>query len=293
MKRLLLITVILTLILNVTGGALNTQANTKIEPLSFLPGIIITLSDDEECFKNEILRHIGIAKTITEGEPWYSSYVAYLKGIDKFYYPTIEFDEIELKSVYRDVFLFKYFYYSEDAPYSITIFIEQSGISVRPYKPLNRIRSQLTDEHFSYTSHYDPSVEMVNHGIYAQVGDTGFVISVYAKNGTDLPIELSSYDGLRELCTQLMETSELIVMCDCNFCVLGAPLRYGHILGNPDIKVSDALEILKYIVGMNNVIEECAVAFDAALIVSEEKPGVSDALEILKEIVGMPNKISG
>ena len=67
----------------------------------------------------------------------------------------------------------------------------------------------------------------------------------------------------------------------------------GHILGNPDIKIADALEILKYIVGMNNVIEECAVAFDAALIVSEEKPGVSDALEILKEIVGMPKKISG
>ena len=71
------------------------------------------------------------------------------------------------------------------------------------------------------------------------------------------------------------------------------PRSPGHILGNPDIKVSDALEILKYIVGMDNVIEECAVAFDAALIVSVEKPGVSDALEILKEIVGMPNKISG
>ena len=70
-------------------------------------------------------------------------------------------------------------------------------------------------------------------------------------------------------------------------------LTLDHSLGLAPYTIADALEILKYIVGMDNVIEECAVAFDAALIVSEEKPGVSDALEILKEIVGMPNKISG
>ena len=64
----------------------------------------------------------------------------------------------------------------------------------------------------------------------------------------------------------------------------------GHVLGNLDITIFDALEILKYIVGIDNVIDNDAMALEAALIVSDDVPGIFDVLEILKFIVGMPSE---
>ncbi|MCL2070813.1 MAG: leucine-rich repeat domain-containing protein [Oscillospiraceae bacterium] len=61
----------------------------------------------------------------------------------------------------------------------------------------------------------------------------------------------------------------------------------GHVLGNLDITIFDALEILKYIVGIDNVIDNDAMALEAALIVSDDVPGIFDVLEILKFLVGI------
>ena len=81
--------------------------------------------------------------------------------------------------------------------------------------------------------------------------------------------------------------------CDtCAICMSGEPPKIGFVLGAEKITVSDALEILKHIVGLGNVIDECDYALTASLIVSETKPTTVDALEILKYIVGLPNKIT-
>jgi len=71
------------------------------------------------------------------------------------------------------------------------------------------------------------------------------------------------------------------------------PIKLGHILGNPNISIFDALELLKYITGMESVIDTCENARAAALIVSSDVPGIFDVLEILKALAGMESAVSG
>ena len=68
---------------------------------------------------------------------------------------------------------------------------------------------------------------------------------------------------------------------------------FGYILSPYSISTADALEILKYMVGLPTILDDDQRAFQAALIVSTDKPGTADALEILKCIVRMPNVIEG
>ena len=70
-------------------------------------------------------------------------------------------------------------------------------------------------------------------------------------------------------------------------------IKLGHILGNPNISIFDALEILKHITGMESVIDTCENARAAALIVSSDVPGIFDVLEILKALAGMESAVSG
>ena len=68
----------------------------------------------------------------------------------------------------------------------------------------------------------------------------------------------------------------------------------GKVMGNTSVSVSDALEILKYIVGMDGKLLNGSgtPAWDAALIVNNfGRPAVRDALEILKHLVGMDSLI--
>jgi hypothetical protein len=64
--------------------------------------------------------------------------------------------------------------------------------------------------------------------------------------------------------------------------------RKGRVLAatSDKITIQDALEILRYTVGLPSVLNECELAFQAALIVSEETPTIQDALQILRHIVG-------
>jgi hypothetical protein len=66
----------------------------------------------------------------------------------------------------------------------------------------------------------------------------------------------------------------------------------GRVLGGEDITIMDAVEILKYLAGMDSVIMEGNDAWLAALITGGNEPQIGDVLEILKYLAGMDNVIS-
>jgi hypothetical protein len=66
----------------------------------------------------------------------------------------------------------------------------------------------------------------------------------------------------------------------------------GILVGNGSATISDALAILRFAVGLDSIVGECEYAFQAALIVSEEQPGVRDALQILRSLVGLESALS-
>lgn len=63
-------------------------------------------------------------------------------------------------------------------------------------------------------------------------------------------------------------------------------LTLGHWLGYIDFTMADAIEIMRFLVGLPSVLDDCGIAQMAALIVSEETPGIRDAVEILRFLVG-------
>ena len=80
-------------------------------------------------------------------------------------------------------------------------------------------------------------------------------------------------------------SADFCMNCDC-------PHRLGYVLGYDVITAADALEILKYIVGIDGVIVNGNRAFRAALITGGETPRTADALEILKHLVGMESLVA-
>jgi hypothetical protein len=82
----------------------------------------------------------------------------------------------------------------------------------------------------------------------------------------------------------------------CGFC--GGVYGFGRVrgVGGGDVPaVDDALEILKYVVGLDNLIEGNPDALIAARIMeagTENAPGVNDALEILKFVVGLESVLN-
>jgi hypothetical protein len=65
----------------------------------------------------------------------------------------------------------------------------------------------------------------------------------------------------------------------------------GRILGNYEVKVGDAVEILKFVVELDSVIDNNPTAWSAALVTGGDKPTIADAVEILKYVVGLPSKL--
>jgi hypothetical protein len=74
---------------------------------------------------------------------------------------------------------------------------------------------------------------------------------------------------------------------------------FGRVTNNggnaPDsnIVIQDALAILRYLVGLPSVIDNCDDARVAAIITSPggKTPQIQDALQILRRLVGLPNMI--
>ena len=80
--------------------------------------------------------------------------------------------------------------------------------------------------------------------------------------------------------------------CDCRDSAsptLGLP---GYVLGQANVTTADALEILKYIVKLPGVIDNCKNAKKSAAI-TRSNPGTADALEILKYVVRLPSEVVG
>jgi hypothetical protein len=81
----------------------------------------------------------------------------------------------------------------------------------------------------------------------------------------------------------------------CKICTSGNPSRKGRVLGKAEPDIFDALEIVKFIVGMDNALDKCGNALFAALITPTRPvpnvPTIFDALEIVKFIVGMDSEI--
>jgi len=68
--------------------------------------------------------------------------------------------------------------------------------------------------------------------------------------------------------------------------------KLGDITGTGKVEIGDALEILKYLAGMNSmVVESNACRWEAARITKNAKPQIGDALEILKFLAGMTSMI--
>jgi hypothetical protein len=61
----------------------------------------------------------------------------------------------------------------------------------------------------------------------------------------------------------------------------------GRLYGGEEYSIGDALAILRYTVGLPSILNICPDAYAAALIVSEDTPGVRDALQILRSVVGL------
>jgi len=75
-----------------------------------------------------------------------------------------------------------------------------------------------------------------------------------------------------------------------------SPVEVGYVLGGKTIGIGDALEIFKFLAGMNNVIEDegkGSRAWRAALITGGGTPGIADALEIFKKLAGMNSFLDG
>jgi hypothetical protein len=83
---------------------------------------------------------------------------------------------------------------------------------------------------------------------------------------------------------------------DCGECEICEPIvstyKIGHVLGNDEIGIGDAVETLKYVVKLDSVLKDNANSHAAATIVGDE-PSIADAVEILKYVVRLPNAIEG
>jgi hypothetical protein len=78
--------------------------------------------------------------------------------------------------------------------------------------------------------------------------------------------------------------------------VYGEPYAKGDISGSGTVTIGDALEVLRFLAGMQNAIStggRGSQAWRAATVTGGLEPAISDALEILKYLAGMANILNG
>jgi hypothetical protein len=64
-------------------------------------------------------------------------------------------------------------------------------------------------------------------------------------------------------------------------------VHIGDVNGDGVIDVLDAIEILRFALDLPSVLDDCPIARKAALVVSDDEPGVADAIAILRHVVGL------
>jgi hypothetical protein len=66
----------------------------------------------------------------------------------------------------------------------------------------------------------------------------------------------------------------------------------GDVNGDGVVNISDAIEILRFLAGMSNIIDSNEQAFNAARILGRSYPEIGDVIEILRYLAGMNNAIA-
>jgi hypothetical protein len=105
--------------------------------------------------------------------------------------------------------------------------------------------------------------------------------------------------GCCEICDSCgeCEVCDPPAVCDCRNCddcgYLGGRFGFGNVTGGNEPSVQDALQILRYIVGLDSPIADCDAARAAANITNPRavSPGVQDALAILRRLVGLSSAL--
>jgi hypothetical protein len=67
--------------------------------------------------------------------------------------------------------------------------------------------------------------------------------------------------------------------------------RLGDVNGDDVIDIRDAIQILRYLAGMTNIIDNSTLAAAAATIASQDEPAIGDVVQILRYLAGMSNQI--
>jgi hypothetical protein len=84
---------------------------------------------------------------------------------------------------------------------------------------------------------------------------------------------------------------DILDACDCGECNKCNPLTFARIPGDVDgngvVTITDALEILMYLAGMDSALDQPDNFNAARVITGGEKPTINDALEILMYLAGM------
>jgi hypothetical protein len=85
-------------------------------------------------------------------------------------------------------------------------------------------------------------------------------------------------------------------LCDCRNCsecgFRGGRFGFGRVTNNPDgLTAADAVAILRYVIGLPSVVDDCPDARAAANIIAptDDSPTVHDAIAILRRIVELPS----
>jgi hypothetical protein len=92
--------------------------------------------------------------------------------------------------------------------------------------------------------------------------------------------------------------SDFIICGNCEHCRVSTATisrKLGDVTGTGSVTINDAVEILRFLAGMSNIIENDSAALNAARITNpgSGEPTINDVVEILRYLAGMSNKITG
>ena len=207
-----------------------TAASAGVAALSFPPLGIDCFGKELDEIKNEIIRHIHIARSIDwekeneesphefRGEYYQMYWMFNTADITEFYFPTkiIEGYELGGVSVYEDTLVFYYAPSDElnqDTEYwvnpftTITMWIQRTGNDVAsdPLKPIiNQLEEQGREFLFEDNLVYEKCINAIN----GQIGNTRYSFRL------SVPDKLNNFEFLREVCFEISDTAELVIIED-------------------------------------------------------------------------------
>jgi hypothetical protein len=137
--------------------------------------------------------------------------------------------------------------------------------------------------------------EMIIGGIMTDVWEAGQLIAMQPFEANSVHTISITGDAIRGIRVEGCEECRHPI-CAC------FTFERGNVLGNEEIGIQDALQILRFLVGLSSVIENtpfssentgCLRAYNAARSIASYscRPTIQDALQILRLLVGLPNTL--